>query len=120
MTNPYVYGYPYQAPPPRRTNGLAIASMVVSIVGIAGLCAWGPLSVFVSPVGAILGHVARRRLKTVEEEGQGMALAGIILGWAGLVLSLIFLAVIIALIVGGFTFLPSDPSYYDEYYEEGS
>jgi hypothetical protein len=49
-----------------------------------------------------------------------MALAGIRFGWAGVVLSLIFLAAIIFLIVGDFTFLPSDPSYDDVYYEEGS
>lgn len=63
----------------RRTNGLAIASMVVSLVSIVTL--YGAL--LVGLVGAILGHVARRQINDQPQvyEGQGMALAGIIIGW---------------------------------------
>jgi len=65
------YGYAYPAQPP--TNGLAIASLVCSLAGLAvGLSA---------PVGAILGHVARRQIRERGEQGDGMALAGIIVGW---------------------------------------
>jgi len=66
---PYGYGYPAPAP----TNGLAIASLVCSLAGLAvGISA---------PVGAILGHVARRQIRERGEQGDGMALAGIIVGW---------------------------------------
>jgi len=112
---PYAYGYPYQLPPRRNTSGLAIASMVVSLVGLALMCGWGPLSVFISPVGAILGHVARRRLRTSGEQGDGMALTGIIVGWIGLVLSLALLAVIVYVIVEDPSFLDSDPLYEDDF-----
>jgi hypothetical protein len=106
---PYAYGYPYQGPPPRATNGLAIAAMVVSIVGIGGLCCWGPLSVFISPVGAILGHVARHKVKDSGEQGEGMALAGILIGWIGFVLALALIAVYIFLFVQGYEMFPQDP-----------
>lgn len=66
----YPGAYPVAAP----TNGLAIAALVCSIAGVAtGLSA---------PVGAVLGHVARRQIRERGEQGDGMALAGIIVGWS--------------------------------------
>jgi hypothetical protein len=63
--------YPYPAPAP--TNGLAIAALVCALAGLAvGISA---------PVGAILGHIARRQIRERGEQGDGMALAGIIVGW---------------------------------------
>ncbi|HEX6683242.1 MAG TPA: DUF4190 domain-containing protein [Candidatus Limnocylindrales bacterium] len=90
---PYAYGYPYQ--PAKKTNGLAIASMVISIVSLVGMCSWGPLSLIPSAVAAILGHVARAKLKRKDEQGGAMALVGIILGWVGFVVSV---ALVIAFI----------------------
>lgn len=58
-------GYVVYAAP---TNGLAIASMIVSILGFG-------------PVGAIMGHIARRQIQERGEQGDGFALAGIIVGW---------------------------------------
>jgi hypothetical protein len=60
----------YQA----KTNGLAIAAM---ILGILGFFTCGVTSV----LALILGHVASGQIKRTGENGQGMALAGIILGW---------------------------------------
>jgi hypothetical protein len=70
---------------------MAVASMVVSIVGIAGLCAYG-LGGFLGAVGAILGHVARRQVRERGEGGDGMALAGIIVGWISVGLAVITVA----------------------------
>jgi hypothetical protein len=69
------YGYPaYPYPVPAPTNGLAIAALVCALAGLAvGISA---------PVGAILGHIARRQIRERGEQGDGMALAGIIVGWA--------------------------------------
>jgi|KBSSwiStaDraftv2_1062776.scaffolds.fasta_scaffold49839_2 uncharacterized membrane protein YeaQ/YmgE (transglycosylase-associated protein family) len=92
---PPVYGYAY---PVRPTNGLAIASMIVAIVGFAGLCAYGVGSIFISPVGAILGHVARRQIRERDQQGEGMALAGIIVGWVGFALGLVVAAVFAAFV----------------------
>lgn len=89
--------------------------MVVSIVGIAGLCGWGPLSIFVSPVGAILGHVAQRQIKTSGDSGNGMAIAGIIAGWIGLALALAYLAFFIWLFTQGEELFPPDPTYTEDF-----
>ena len=66
---PYQYPYPYQP----RTNGLAVASLVCSVAGVA--------TCVTAPVGAVLGHVARRQIRERGEAGDGLALAGIIVGW---------------------------------------
>ena len=66
-----VYGQPMYASRP--TNGMAIAALVCSLAGI--------LTFISAPVGAVLGHVARRQIRESGEQGDGMALAGIIVGW---------------------------------------
>jgi hypothetical protein len=73
------YGY-LAAPPERKNNGLAIAALVVSCVGVLGLCVYG-LGGCIGAIGAILGHVARRQIRERGEGGDGMALAGVIVGW---------------------------------------
>jgi hypothetical protein len=55
------------------TNAMAIASLICSLAGLLVLIS--------APVGAILGHIARKQIKQTGEEGDGMALAGIIVGW---------------------------------------
>jgi uncharacterized protein DUF4190 len=74
---PYGYGYGYQPP---RTEGLAIASLVVSCAGVLGICTYG-VGGLLGVVGAILGHFARRRIARNGTGGAGLALAGIIVGW---------------------------------------
>lgn len=68
---PPTYGQPVYVNQP--TNGMAIASLVCSLAGLA---------VYITaPVGAILGHIARKQIRETGEQGDGMALAGIIVGW---------------------------------------
>jgi hypothetical protein len=74
---------PYVPPPPpviaeQRTSGLAIASLV------CGLCQIG-VPVPTGLAAIFLGHAARRRIRRTGERGAGLALAGLILGYAGLV-----------------------------------
>jgi Domain of unknown function (DUF4190) len=76
----YAAPYPYMAPPQKSTNGMAIAALVVSCVGVLGLCAYG-LGGWIGAIGAILGHVGRRQIRERSQNGDGMALAGIIVGW---------------------------------------
>ncbi len=67
----------------RQTNGLAIASL---ICGVCQIFFW-----FVAGIPAIvLGHMARRQIKQTGEDGAGLALAGMLLGYAGLVLTILF------------------------------
>ncbi|MGP4016421.1 DUF4190 domain-containing protein [Saccharopolyspora sp. 5N708] len=88
---PYGMGYP-QGP---RNNGMAIASMCVSLAAI--LTCYG--AILVGPVGAILGHVALREINRAPQaySNRSMALVGIIVGWiiAGL-WALFFTFVILA------------------------
>lgn len=76
-------GPAYPRPYGRPTNSMAIASMVVSIAGLT-MC---PIVACV--VGAVLGHMARKQISETGEDGDGLALAGIIIGWIGFALSLI-------------------------------
>jgi Domain of unknown function (DUF4190) len=62
-------GYPYA---PRRTNGLAIASMVLGIVWVYWVG---------SVLALVFGYMARRQIRERGENGGGMATAGIVLGW---------------------------------------
>jgi hypothetical protein len=84
----YAPGYPgYPAPvmmPAQHTNGMAIASLVLSLCGLG--CGVAGL------VGAILGHVARRQIRERGEGGDGMALAGIIVGWIVFGLTIVIIA----------------------------
>ncbi|GBE64310.1 hypothetical protein MFM001_07720 [Mycobacterium sp. MFM001] len=64
------------------TNTLAIASLVASLIGL--LCGIGSI------VGIVLGTVAVNQIKQTREQGYGLAVAGIVVGIATLVVSLIF------------------------------
>lgn len=80
---------PRRAPSP--TNGLAIASLACGVAQFA----FGPLPTIPA---IVLGHMARHQIKRTGEQGAGMALAGLLLGWAAVILGV--LAVLgIALIV---------------------
>jgi type II secretory pathway pseudopilin PulG len=74
---------------PKETNGKAIASMVTGL-----LCFFWPSSI----AAVILGHMARTEIKKSagRQGGDGMALAGLILGYLGI--SLVPLILIIAAI----------------------
>ncbi len=76
----------------RPTNGLAIASLI---------CGIGQIFLFTvgSVAAVVLGHLARRQIRQTGEEGAGIALAGMILGYIGLVLSIIAFILILALAV---------------------
>jgi uncharacterized protein DUF4190 len=68
------YGYnPY--PRPTSTNGLAIASMVLGILWVYWIG---------SILALVFGYVARDQIKRSGQQGDGMAIAGIVLGWVGI------------------------------------
>ena len=83
--------YPVQYMMPRRTNGLAVASLCC---GVGQIFFW-----FVAAIPAVvLGHMARRQIRRTGEDGAGLALAGLILGWIGIVLTVLFVAGAVALV----------------------
>jgi hypothetical protein len=61
------------------TNGLAIASLACGFVQFV----FGPLTAIPA---IVLGHVALHQIKRTGEQGAGLAFAGLILGWATVVL----------------------------------
>lgn len=77
------------------TNGMAVASLVLSIAGMVALPIIGPL------MGVIFGTVAKNQIKTTHEEGSGLATAGIIIGIIQLVLALLLFIFIAVLILAG-------------------
>jgi uncharacterized membrane protein len=71
-------GYPPQMARPA-TNSMAVAALTC---GIAEFLTLGLTAI----PAIVLGHAARRQVRRTGEAGDGMALAGLILGWAGIVL----------------------------------
>ena len=81
---------------PRTTSTLAIVSLV------SGLLGWSFVPWLGSIVAVITGHLARTEIRREPErlEGDGMAVAGLVLGYAMLVLSLLGLLLVV-LFFGG-------------------
>ena len=86
-------GYPPQQMAQPATNSMAVASLV---------CGLGEfLTMGLTAIPAIvLGHAARRQVRKTGQSGDGMALAGLTLGWIGL-LTAIIAGLIIAASVSG-------------------
>jgi hypothetical protein len=94
----------------RRTNPMAIASMTTSIVALPLLTCYG-LGLVVGVVGAVLGHISKRQIRERGEAGDGMALAGIIMGWIGAALGLLGVAGLVVLIVALARSAPAATTY---------
>ena len=75
------------------TNVLAIVSLVTGILGLT-------FAPFISSIAAIItGHISLHQIKATHEQGRGMALAGLILGYVMLTLAFIGLAILIFIFV---------------------
>ena len=72
--------------PVAKTNQLAMASLACGLAQFV----FGPVAAIPA---IVFGHVARHQIKRTGEQGAGLALAGLILGWAAVIL-------VIVLIVG--------------------
>lgn len=83
--------YPPYAQP--ETNIFAILSLV--------------LSFFTGILGIIFGHIARHQIKRTGQAGNGMALAGLIIGY-------VFVGLYILFIIGIFSIGMSDPTFWEE------
>lgn len=91
--------------PVRQTSTTAIISL------ISGILAWFMLPFIGAIVAIICGHLARgeiRRAPPGTIEGDGMALAGLILGWVQIVLAVLVVAALL-LLFGGLAFLYGQP-----------
>ena len=95
---------PYQSYQDRshQTNGLAIASLATSIAGaVLGI----PLSfvcyigILIPIVGAVLGIFALSQIKRTNQQGRGLAIAGIAIGATAAVLLVIFVVYLFTTVV---------------------
>lgn len=93
-----------QPPPPpaasvaaaRETNTLAVVSLVA---GVAGYVLPHP---FIAGIVAIItGHVARHQIRRSGEGGSGLALAGLVLGYLHLALSILLVGGLLLLLAFG-------------------
>jgi len=68
---------------PRKTNGKAVASLVLGLVWCLGIG---------SIIALVLGYGAKREIEDSRgtQEGSGLATAGIVLGWIGVVCMIIY------------------------------
>ncbi|WP_259370785.1 DUF1707 and DUF4190 domain-containing protein [Streptomyces sp. SCUT-3] len=90
---PMMTGFPQQHPlvpptflpaPKPPTNGMAVGALVC---GVATFVTWGVAGV----PAVVLGHMAKAQVRRTGEEGEGMATAGLVLGY----LSFAFWAVVL-------------------------
>src|ERR1022692_2591212 len=84
--------------PSPKTSALAIWSMVLGILSL--VC----FSIFAAIPGVICGHKALSRIKRSGGTlaGQGLAIAGLVTGYIGIVLSLIFIPMMFAIAIPNF------------------
>lgn len=91
---------PAPAPAPRQTSALAIVSLVLGLLG------WTLLPLLGSLGAIICGHMARAEIRRSPEtmDGDGLAIAGLVLGWSLVVITLLTILTVV-LFFGGLAVL---------------
>ena len=87
--------------PTPRTSGTAVASLVF------GVLSWVMLPFIGALLAVVLGHSARGEIRNAPPgtvEGDGLAIAGLILGWVHLALFIAIIAFVF-MFLGGLAFL---------------
>jgi hypothetical protein len=86
---------PVAPAPARTTNALAIVSLISGILG------WTVVPWLGSIVAVVTGHMARTELRRnpQTQEGDGFAIAGLILGWSMLGLSILGIVLVVLLVM---------------------
>ncbi|NLP13897.1 MAG: DUF4190 domain-containing protein [Clostridium sp.] len=89
-----------------KTSGYAIASLVLGILSLPfSCCCIGSVT---GILAVVFGFIAKSKINSSNglEKGNGMALAGIILGFMGIAISLIYMAILFF-----------SPDYWEEFVE---
>ena len=75
---------PYQTPPAKPNSNMAIASLVLGILG------WTILPGLASIAAVITGHMAKNEIKSSMNQlgGDGMATAGLVLGYTSIAIGI--------------------------------
>ena len=85
--------------PAAKINGLAIASLACGLAQFA----FGPLATILA---IVCGHMARSQIKHTGEQGAGLALAGLILGWGAVILGIVVIVLGLAISIGMHATMP--------------
>jgi hypothetical protein len=94
---------PYGYAAPARTNTLAVVALVLSCLGF--------MTCFTGIAGIVTGYVARRQIRDSGEQGDGLALAAIIVGWVTLGIMLVVAVVYVAFFAFAITHFPGTPGH---------
>ncbi|HEY8980350.1 MAG TPA: DUF4190 domain-containing protein, partial [Streptomyces sp.] len=86
MPAPLGYPAPYGWPAAPPSNGMGTSAMITGILGALGFCFW-PIAFILGVLGVVLGTIGRRKAARGEATNGGQALAGIICGVTGILLS---------------------------------
>ena len=81
---------------PRQTSVLAVVSLVFGVLG------WTLLPGVAAVVAVVTGHLARAEIRRAPQpiEGDGLAIAGLVLGWLGIAFGLLLL-MLLFVVFGG-------------------
>jgi uncharacterized protein DUF4190 len=92
----------FTPPPTGPRNGLGIAALVIAIIGLV-LCWTVVGGVILGLSAVIIGFVAQGRVKRGQATNGGVAIAGIVLGFLAIIVSLVFIPIWIGVFdeVGG-------------------
>ncbi len=91
-------GYGYWQAPQVGTNGFAIASLVLGILWMYWIG---------SILALVFGYLGKSQMRRTGQQGAGMATAGIVLGWIGVAMLLLFIGVMVLAVTmdpGGSTY----------------
>ena len=82
-----------------RTNSMALVSVIAGVLG------WAGLPLIASIVAVICGHLARGQIRETGEDGDALAVIGLVLGYLNLLVVCGGFAVVVLLYGGLFAFL---------------
>ena len=86
---------------PRQTSTLAIVSLIAGILG------WTVVPFFGSIAAVICGHMARKEIRLAPDrlEGDGLAVAGLVLGYLAIAMTVLAVIAVLLFFGGLATFL---------------
>jgi len=82
---------PVVLPPPRQTSGLAVASLILSIVSLPLTCGCCGTGLVAAVLAIVFGHVAISQIRRSEGRlnGKGLAVAGLVVGYASVAIQIL-------------------------------
>ena len=86
--------------PAAKTNGMAIAALVCSLV--------------FAPLGIVFGHIALSQIKRTGEDGRGLAIAGLVVGYIFTAILVVYL-IFVVIFLGALGSALNDSTYESDY-----